>query len=102
MFKNSKETGGEGGTLGRVCQVWDKSRKGEKKSLPKRIKFTCRADSCNKTLSSQNMKRHLMEKHPDLWKAEPGNVRSKNDRQIIFFKINPLCPTSTLEYFQIK
>ena len=42
MFKNSKEKGGGGGTRGRVCQVWDKSRKGEKKSLPKRIKVTCR------------------------------------------------------------
>ena len=30
-----------------------------------------------------------MEKHPAVWKAEPGNMRAKNDRELCFYKDVP-------------
>ena len=78
MFKNSMFG------KGKVGPERDRTRTGEPKSQPKKVKVTCRAEGCNKSIISQNMRRHLMEKHPDLLKAEPGNVRSKNDQQLNF------------------
>ena len=70
-----------------MTKVWDRSRKGEPKSQPKKTKVTCPVKGCNLSLVAQNMKQHLMKKHPAVGKAEPVNVRAKNDRELCFYKI---------------
>ena len=54
MFKNSMFG------KGKVGPVRDRPRKGESKNQPKKVKVTCRAEGCNKSIISQNMRRHLM------------------------------------------
>ena len=71
---------------GRRCKVRKGREKVSQEVSWKKNHVICRI--CSENMVSQNIWQHMKDAHPEVWAAEPGNVRTKEDG-VLKFNILP-------------